>query len=755
MLTQTQKNSQNAAKSSPDSTNPLCNVEAEELILGGIMFDPRALPRIKDILSPEHFYIRQHCLIYESMLELHNSGRPTDIMMVSNRLEERGESEEIGGFSRLAYLLERTVSAANIDRYAEIVVEKWSERKTRDILSEELYEIEQGNRSVKDTREALLGQLETLEKSDKKTKMKLAVAMYHKATDIFEKLRLRGEICSKYRVSKADLEIMVREIEKNNTQQPQAIFKFTEFMNAGCDALNWLIPELLPVGEQLLLAAIAKTGKTMLAADLAYSILTGEPFIGIKPLRTGRVLLVTSDEPSNTTRRRLKQRGFDLILNADDKLRIMTRLDLSDTTLLEEQLKEFQPDLVIIDSLTSITNDLGLSEKDTEFARCCYRLNQLIAQYKSAAVLIHHENKDKEAKGINQVAGNSRIVAAFWGIWQLKQFSPPKDENSDEDTEPRRWLKIKPREGTGTSHLLSVNPRDMWADQGIFKYEYEFSDRNGDKRTQALMVLDLLATFYPKGLEFEEINQHLNFGRSLYTVLDRLEDRQLITKRRSLVNPRRWVYCSIEQDPPIDPPDFSVSNSQQSSESIDITSFEISQQLVNNNSTNLADDLRSSVEDSANNGANHKGNGHHQQNGIESQQNPDVNKIPDVDKMLNVQNPDVVTMEEVSDQVLTNILGGVKSDETVNSYSGNNKSDEAVNSYSGNNEPDAVGKAQDEAANSNGHQQPKRIDWVRYQGEIYTVSSITENGRLNLRKSGFNKICHVVKVSDVEIGGYK
>jgi thioester reductase-like protein len=29
----------------------------------------------------------------------------------------------------------------------------------------------------------------------------------------------------------------------------------------------------------------------------------------------------------------------------------------------------------------------------------------------------------------------------------------------------------------------------------------------------------------------------------LYTVIDRLEDRQLITKRRSKTDARRWVYC--------------------------------------------------------------------------------------------------------------------------------------------------------------------------------------------------------------------
>ncbi len=36
----------------------------------------------------------------------------------------------------------------------------------------------------------------------------------------------------------------------------------------------------------------------------------------------------------------------------------------------------------------------------------------------------------------------------------------------------------------------------------------------------------LLKKYPGKGLEYREIDQNLNIGRSLYTVLDRLEDRK-------------------------------------------------------------------------------------------------------------------------------------------------------------------------------------------------------------------------------------
>jgi hypothetical protein len=161
----------------------------------------------------------------------------------------------------------------------------------------------------------------------------------------------------------------------------------------------------------------------------------------------------------------------------------------------------------------------------------------MLSRYGAAGILIHHENKDKDAKGINKVSGSARIVAATWGIWQLMAADPNNDKN------PTRWLKVKPREGESTTLTLEINPKDLWASQGIFSFVGEFGDESGEKRTQGERVLELLRKYSPLGLEYQEIDRYLNVGKSLYTVLDRLEDRQLITKRRSKTDARRWVYC--------------------------------------------------------------------------------------------------------------------------------------------------------------------------------------------------------------------
>jgi replicative DNA helicase len=108
---------------------PPQNIEAEESILGGILLDPEAIGRVVDVLLPEAFYVKAHRDIYEAALKLHAQGKPTDLMTVTSWLQDRHLLEQIGGTLKLVQLLDRTVSAVNIDRYAALVMDKYLRRQ--------------------------------------------------------------------------------------------------------------------------------------------------------------------------------------------------------------------------------------------------------------------------------------------------------------------------------------------------------------------------------------------------------------------------------------------------------------------------------------------------------------------------------------------------------------------------------------------------------------------------------------------------
>ncbi|NJR65369.1 MAG: replicative DNA helicase, partial [Leptolyngbyaceae cyanobacterium CRU_2_3] len=108
---------------------PPQNIDAEEAILGGILLDPEAIGRVMELLRPEVFYISAHQEIYRAAVALQAQGRPTDLMTVTSWLHDRGVLEKIGGQGRLAQLVDRTISAVNIDQYAQLVNEKYLRRK--------------------------------------------------------------------------------------------------------------------------------------------------------------------------------------------------------------------------------------------------------------------------------------------------------------------------------------------------------------------------------------------------------------------------------------------------------------------------------------------------------------------------------------------------------------------------------------------------------------------------------------------------
>jgi replicative DNA helicase len=108
---------------------PPQNIEVEEAILGGILLDPEAIGRVAEKLIPEAFYIPTHTDIYKAALALNGLGKPTDLLTITDWLIDQKQLEKIGGQAKLIQLLERTVSAVNIDSLAVLVMDKYIRRE--------------------------------------------------------------------------------------------------------------------------------------------------------------------------------------------------------------------------------------------------------------------------------------------------------------------------------------------------------------------------------------------------------------------------------------------------------------------------------------------------------------------------------------------------------------------------------------------------------------------------------------------------
>jgi replicative DNA helicase len=108
---------------------PPQNIEAEEAILGGILLDPEAIGRVSDRLVAAAFYISAHKEIYQAALQLFAQRKPTDLLAITSWLADNDLLTRIGGRNKLATLVDRTVSAVNIDALAVLVMDKFLRRQ--------------------------------------------------------------------------------------------------------------------------------------------------------------------------------------------------------------------------------------------------------------------------------------------------------------------------------------------------------------------------------------------------------------------------------------------------------------------------------------------------------------------------------------------------------------------------------------------------------------------------------------------------
>ncbi|MBJ9663170.1 replicative DNA helicase [Burkholderia gladioli] len=99
------------------------SVEAEQSVLGALMIDNDSIDRI-GALHPEHFFRYEHRILFEGITKLISAGRSADAVTVYEWLQVHGHVEKTGGLPYLNAVVHNTPGAANMARYAEIVVER-------------------------------------------------------------------------------------------------------------------------------------------------------------------------------------------------------------------------------------------------------------------------------------------------------------------------------------------------------------------------------------------------------------------------------------------------------------------------------------------------------------------------------------------------------------------------------------------------------------------------------------------------------
>ncbi|MBC7971546.1 MAG: AAA family ATPase [Verrucomicrobia bacterium] len=162
-----------------------------------------------------------------------------------------------------------------------------------------------------------------------------------------------------------------------------------ELMATAPDYVEWLVPDLLPANELILLAAGPRAGKSLLSMLLAKSVATGEAFLD-RPVTQGAVLYVRCEDAPVKIKQRQIAQGWATGL----PVYWLDRFKLSQTAHLKEMAEELDVRLIVLDTLSRIRDD-GTTESSAEMTRVIEPLQEMAEDLNCCIVLVHHTGKVK------------------------------------------------------------------------------------------------------------------------------------------------------------------------------------------------------------------------------------------------------------------------------------------------------------------------------------------------------------------------
>ena len=180
--------------------------------------------------------------------------------------------------------------------------------------------------------------------------------------------------------------------------------------------VQWLVPELLPLGELSLLGADGGTGKGIWQAQLIAYVTAGKTsgFFPVPPPQTGKVLILAGeDDPGKVLRGRLLAAGADMekvmVVTSDDYyIQTGKQLCIKDKALADF-VDTSEPILMILDPLQSfLPADVEMASRN-QMRSILLPLKAIAAAQQCAVLLVMHSNKKQGVSDRKRLADSSDI----------------------------------------------------------------------------------------------------------------------------------------------------------------------------------------------------------------------------------------------------------------------------------------------------------------------------------------------------------
>ena len=349
----------------PLRKTPPQNIEAEQAVLGAAFLDGEAFNLARSMIGASDFYRESHRIIFQSMTDLVEKGKPIDEVTVIQALRSKGKLDEVGGPSYLIDVIGATPTSAHTKHYAEIIRDMATKRRVAvemtDIVSMAYNGVSAG---------ALIAELQ-----------RRATALDQ--ADLVDPFSQGIQVLT-------GLDIL----QRRRTKTANAI----------------VVEDLLRRKETSIWSGKVESGKTTMLRELCMDILRGEPFLGRSCVR-GRVLFLMLDaDGEELTTKEFEKSGWDPANDTDLRFIFEPSFATRPRAMFElrKTLTEFEPALMVIDPLGRFMQVKDFNDYATTYVMAT--ISDLAKQYDCHIAMPHHIPRGRNDDADTQTAGLGSIV---------------------------------------------------------------------------------------------------------------------------------------------------------------------------------------------------------------------------------------------------------------------------------------------------------------------------------------------------------
>lgn len=252
----------------------------------------------------------------------------------------------------------------------------------------------------------------------------------------------------------------------NPDNEPEVV-KLGDFLARDIPAPIDTVPGLVTPGVSLL-AGAPKTGKSLLAEQLAGAVASGGKFLGW-PTRQGPVLFVNLEGSESSLHGRLKVlTAGEIADNASDEFNLVTQPDNVSSlgAGLEEwidlQIQNLNLRLVVIDTLVRVTDSTTAKQWATQYERDAKVFERLVKVANrhpdTSIVFVTHSRESKAADSLDSIYGSRGLTASINDALILTRFHDFVDDDNamfSKDEASHRLI-ARLRDGNDTGPPLAL-----------------------------------------------------------------------------------------------------------------------------------------------------------------------------------------------------------------------------------------------------------------------------------------------------------